>query len=253
MPRRIPENTCAAAHDSLLRNLISETETRGKAFLEGVDPGVLAHAVAPGDQHRSRLRIKVGPAIRYLVVWRIEFIAQADIQRQFLIDAPIIGHIRAVFRATNADPRQQVILFDQTRCAEQERGHCIAARVVRRVVGDVRCKVEATIAAISLILGQMTAAHVQAGLDGVRAASDGQITHVLIGVFASQNRQRTAVSDARVTRWAEDRETVLLILLVRVGDTELVAELRTRFDVGLCEIKLEAGVSGAQIQHHARR
>src|SRR5262245_66682840 len=99
----------------------------------------------------------------------------------------------------------------------------------------------------------MAAANVEAGLDRVRAAGEGQIAHVLIGVFAPQNRQRAAMADPREARRAEDGNRVLLLLLVGVGDAELDAELIIGLHVGLREIELTARVTGAQIQEYLRR
>src|SRR5262249_28625021 len=103
------------------------------------------------------------------------------------------------------------------------------------------------VAAIGLILSQLAAANVEAGLDRVRAAGEGQIAHVLKGVFAPQNRQRSAMADARVTRRAEDGNRVLLLLLVGVWHTELDAELIIGLHAGLREIELKTRVTGSQI------
>ena len=81
----------------------------------------------------------------------------------------------------------------------------------------------------------------------------GQVGHVLKRLFVTEDRQRTAVPDARVVRRAENRDAVLPMLLVGVGHAELFAELVAAGDVGLREVEIEVVVAGARIQQETRR
>ena len=56
------------------------------------------------------------------------------------------------------------------------------------------------------------------------------------------------MTDARIACRAEDRDAILLNLLVGVRHAELFAELVARDDVGLRELEIEVVVAGARIQ-----
>jgi hypothetical protein len=129
----------------------------------------------------------------------------------------------------------------------------VAARVRRRVVRDVRREVESPVAAVGLKLTHMTAAKVEADLDRVLLTLERQVGDVLKHSFVPENRQRTAVTDARVVCRAENRYAVLTKLLVGVGHTELFSELVAVDDVGLRELEIEVVVAGTRVQQHARR
>ena len=253
VPRRIPEDTRSAPHHGVRSELVGEAEPRRKGLRERLDARRLAHAVAAGDQNRCRLRIEAGPLIRLLAERSVELVPQPDVQGQLRRRPPVVGDVGAVLGAANGDVGQEVVLLDQARRAEQERGHHVPARVAGRVVGDVGREVEAAVAAVGLELAHVPAAHVEAGFDRVLVADIGQVGHVLEGALVPQDRQRAAMADARIARRAEDREAVLLVLLVGVGHAELLAELIAGGDVGLREIEVEAVVSGARIQDQARR
>jgi hypothetical protein len=49
--------------------------------------------------------------------------------------------------------------------------------------------VKTAVAAVSLVLGQLPAANVEAGLDCVLAAGKDKVAYVLEGILAAQNRQ----------------------------------------------------------------
>ena len=62
----------------------------------------------------------------------------------------------------------------------------MAARVVRRIVGDVRGEIEAAVAAIGLKFAHLPAAHVETRLNGVRVARKRQIRDVLKGALVAE-------------------------------------------------------------------
>ena len=80
-----------------------------------------------------------------------------------------------------------------------------------------------------------------------------RLVDVLERLLVPENRQRAAVTDARIARRAEDRDAVLPILLVGVGHAELFAELVAEHDVGLRELEIEVVVAGARIEQQTRR
>src|SRR5207249_11137925 len=109
------------------------------------------------------------------------------------------------------------------------------------------------IAAIRLKLAHVPSPYVEAGFDRVLVAGSDQIGHVLKRSLMPQNWQRAALTDARIARRAENRDAILLVLLVRVGHAELFAELIARCDVGLREIEIEVVVPAARVQNQTRR
>src|SRR6478672_11556329 len=149
---RIIEQAVAAANDGVCQRLIGKADARSPIPEIAIYAGAPVNAVPVGDPDDARVRVEVRDPIRNLYVRTEVLPAQADIESQFLADAPVVGKIEAILPAPLPRPGEREILFDESCVAQDETSHGISGRSGDRaaVVGEGRRKVEPAVAAIRL-------------------------------------------------------------------------------------------------------
>ena len=242
------EDTGAAADDGRFTQLVGKAQTGGKRFAIGLDAEIFV-GIDAGDEQLAGGDVEVGEAVGDFLVGREVFVAQADIDSEFLADLPVVLDEEAVFPAAHAGEDEGKVLLDGVGDAQEGTGHGVAGGAgVVGVVGEDVGEVEAAIAAVGLEFRDLAADDVATELDGVLAVDPAHVAGVLVGVFPAEDGQGAGVAEAEVAGGREDGQAIGAGALVGIFDAERFPELGAGCGPFGEEVEREALEAGLQFE-----